>query len=457
MHQKLTPLKAKREALDLMNKVGIDNVEQRFKQYPHEFSGGMRQRIVIAIALACKPRLLIADEPTTALDVTVQAQILNLLKQIQAEMGTSILLITHDFGVVAEMCDRVVVMKDGEVVEENQVEHIFENPQHPYTKSLLDAFPRMSEEKTETDFQHSEPLLQVRHLKQHFRLAKGKVTKAVDDISFTIYEGESFGFVGESGSGKSTTGRSILHLHKPTSGEVLYEGFQLGHLTADELKDMRRHIQIIFQDPYASLNPRLKVIDLIGEALDIHQLSTNKKDRYARVVELLKLVGLDPLAANRYPHEFSGGQRQRIGIARALAVQPKLIVCDEILSALDASIQAQVVKLLKNLQKKLGLTYLFIAHDLSMVQQFCDRVAVMYKGKIVEMGTTKRIFSHPLHPYTKNLLAATPITTPLDRDKKHVQTFPVPPLFQKTDSVLVEAYPNHWVARQALAHQLEKV
>ncbi|MBG9783022.1 ABC transporter ATP-binding protein [Shouchella lehensis] len=453
-HQKLTPHKAKQEALVLMEKVGIAEVEQRFKQYPHEFSGGMRQRIVIAIALASKPRLLIADEPTTALDVTVQAQLLDLLKDIQAETGTSILLITHDFGVVAELCDRVIVMKEGEIVEENQATDIFDYPQHPYTKRLLDAFPKMMTDKEEPTFSDNKPLLQVRNLKQYFQLAKGHVTKAVNDVSFTIYEGESFGFVGESGSGKSTTGRSLLHLHKPTSGEVLYEGFDLGHLTPNELKHMRRHIQIIFQDPYASLDPRLKIIDSIGEALDLHQLVQTKQERYTRVVELLTLVGLDRDMAYRYPHEFSGGQRQRIGIARALAVQPKLIVCDEILSALDASIQTQMIELLKDLQQKLGLTYLFIAHDLSMVQQFCDRVAVMYKGRIVEMGSTKRIFEQPHHPYTKNLLAAIPITNPSLRRYEPVPTLPLPFIEEEADHELVEQASHHWVARSAVYEKI---
>ncbi|MDQ0207296.1 ABC transporter ATP-binding protein [Alkalicoccobacillus murimartini] len=445
-HQKLSSKQAKQEATNMMKLVGINNPEYRFKQYPHEFSGGMRQRIVIAIALACKPALLIADEPTTALDVTIQAQILELMKDIQKQTDTSIILITHDFGVVSQMCDRVIVMKEGAIVEENDVISIFKNPQNDYTKKLLHALPDLQDQKPVKviDTQKQE-LLRVSHLKQYFTLAKGQVTKAVDDISFSIMKGETLGFVGESGSGKSTTGRTILHLHRPTSGEVIYEGFDLAHLTPSELKQMRQHMQIIFQDPFASLNPRLKVIDIIGEALDIHHLAQSKAERQARVEELLKMVGLDPAFAIRYPHEFSGGQRQRIGIARALAVDPTFIVCDETLSALDASIQAQIVDLLEDLQKKLNLTYLFIAHDLSMVKRICDRVAVMFNGKIVEMADTEELYSNPLHPYTQNLLAAIPVPDPTITSTQQVKSISVPEDWE--DHQLIEVQKGHWVAQ----------
>lgn len=448
-HQKLRKKAAKQEALNIMELVGIKDIELRYKQYPHEFSGGMRQRMMIAIALACNPSLLIADEPTTALDVTIQAQILELLKDIQQKFGTSIILITHDFGVVANMCDRVIVMKDGEVVESGTTQNIFEHPEHPYTKRLLDAVPNLqSEQKISSDRNKSkQPLLSIRNLQKHFALGKGSILKAVDDITFDIYEKETLGLVGESGSGKSTTGRTILRLHEATGGEVLYEGFNLNNLTANEMKDMRKHMQIIFQDPYASLDPRMKVVDIIGEALDVHGLAENKQDRFEKVVDLLELVGLDPSFAMRYPHEFSGGQRQRIGIARALAVNPKFIVCDEPLSALDASIQSQIVELLEELQEKLGLTYMFIAHDLSMVKRISDRVAVMYNGNIVELAESEELFSNPIHPYTKKLLSAIPVPDPAYEATRKKQTSDEEvSSFDTSSTVFQEVSPNHWVA-----------
>ncbi|MER2172965.1 MAG: ABC transporter ATP-binding protein, partial [Psychrobacillus psychrodurans] len=326
-HQKLSKKDAKKQALELLKLVGIKDSEGRFNQYPHEFSGGMRQRVMIAIALACRPTLLIADEPTTALDVTIQAQILNLMKDMQIRFGTSIILITHDLGVVAGMCDRVAVMRNGEIVETGTTEEIFENPQHDYTKKLLNALPRLDEKKKpkrpslrSIGTEDGKPLLDVRSLKQHFNSGKGNVLKAVDNISFFIKPGETLGLVGESGSGKSTTGRAILRLHEPTDGDVLYQGVAINRLSKNEVKTMRRHMQMIFQDPYSSLNPRFKVLDIIGQALDIHRLSKSNEERKKRVEELLIMVGLKPEHAMRYPHEFSGGQRQRLGIARALAV-----------------------------------------------------------------------------------------------------------------------------------------
>ncbi|WP_225743016.1 ABC transporter ATP-binding protein [Marinilactibacillus sp. Marseille-P9653] len=448
-HQKLKKNSAKDEALNIMKLVGIKDVDFRYKQYPHEFSGGMRQRMMIAIALACNPALLIADEPTTALDVTIQAQILELLKDIQKKFGTSIILITHDFGVVANMCDRVIVMKDGKVVESGTTTDVFKHPSHPYTKRLLDAVPNLqNEQKTVSNVDQSKkPLLSIKNLQKHFDMGKGATLKAVDDITFDIYENETLGLVGESGSGKSTTGKTILRLHEATGGEVIYEGFDLNHLNAREMKDMRKYMQVIFQDPYASLDPRMKVLDIIGESLDVHGLAENKKARYDRVVELLELVGLEASFAMRYPHEFSGGQRQRIGIARALAVNPKFIVCDEPLSALDASIQSQIVELLEDLQKKLGLTYLFIAHDLSMVKRISDRVAVMYNGHLVELADSEELFSNPIHPYTKKLLAAIPVPDPAYEAtrKKSVEEFDAA-AYDASATTFQEVSSRHWVA-----------
>lgn len=458
-HQKLSKQEAYTQTIELLKLVGINNCEERYKQYPHEFSGGMRQRVMIAMALACNPSLLIADEPTTALDVTIQAQILSLMKRMQERLGTAIILITHDLGVVAGMCDRVVVMKEGEIVEQGTTEEIFANPQHSYTKRLLNALPRLHEKKEAkvqpnlpVGLNPDVPLVEVRHLQKHFDLGKGDVVKAVNDLSFHIYPGETLGLVGESGSGKSTTGRTILQLHQPTDGEVLYKGVPVTRLSKNELKSMRRHLQMIFQDPYSSLNPRKKVLDIIGEALDVHKLTTSKEQRRARVEELLELVGLNKEHALRYPHEFSGGQRQRIGIARALAVEPNFIVCDEPLSALDVSIQKQIVDLLKDLQQRFGLTYLFIAHDLSMVKHISDRVAVMYGGKIVELAESEELYSNPRHPYTKMLLQSIPIPDPaIEKQKqqeRHVLTEDElrAKRFDVDNTELVEISKGHWVA-----------
>lgn len=456
-HRKLSRKAARQEALEMLKQAGIRDSEMRYQQYPHEFSGGMRQRVMIAIALVCQPALLIADEPTTALDVTIQAQILNLMKHMQERLGTSIILITHDLGVVAGMCDRIVVMKDGEIVETGTTEDIFARPQHPYTQRLLNALPRLDEKKKpkapglliQGAGEAKRPLLEVRSLKQHFDLGKGRVLRAVNDISFHIREGETLGMVGESGSGKSTTGRSILRLHEPTGGDVLFQGMAVNRLNAHEMKTMRRHMQMIFQDPYASLNPRFKVLDIIGEALDVHNMAGSKSERKKRVEELLDLVGLDPAFAIRYPHEFSGGQRQRIGIARALAVEHKFIVCDEPLSALDMSIQAQVVKLLEELQQRLGLTYLFIAHDLSMVKHISDRVAVMYMGRIVELAESEELYTNPQHDYTKSLLAAIPVPDPkIEALKKRVllEEQSGGDKYNLEQSSLVEISAGHWVA-----------
>ncbi len=452
-HEKLNYKDAEVKAKEIMANVGINNVDYRYTQYAHEFSGGMRQRMMIAMALACNPSLIIADEPTTALDVTIQAQILQLLKDLQKKYGMAIILITHDFGVVANMCDRVVVMKDGHLVEKGDTVSVFQNPQHPYTQMLLKAIPNLQKEKSPEDLEklaeiHSgkrDVLLNVSELKKEFPYGRNQTIKAVDELTFNIYRGETLGLVGESGSGKSTTGRTILRLHQPDSGETIFEGFDINHLKQSELKSMRKHMQMIFQDPYASLNPRLKIQDIIGESLDIHGLAKNKKERNDRVLELLELVGLDSSFAQRFPHEFSGGQRQRIGIARALAVNPEFIVLDEPLSALDASIQAQIVELLEELQKKLNLTYLFIAHDLTMVKQISDRVAVMYQGKIVELADAEELFTNPIHPYTKKLLSAIPIPDPVYESTKASVEETQAELTNYEGKEFKEVSPHHWV------------
>ncbi|SEI72677.1 MULTISPECIES: ABC transporter ATP-binding protein [Alkalibacterium] len=454
LHEKISKKDAERRTKEIMTDVGISNVDFRFTQYAHEFSGGMRQRMMIAMALACSPSIIIADEPTTALDVTIQAQILELLKDIQKKYGTAIILITHDFGVVANMCDRVMVMRHGELVESGETTEIFENPQHDYTKMLLNAIPNLYKDKTEKEKEklkeiHSgerDALVRVSQLEKKFPYGRGETIKAVNNLNFDIYRGETLGLVGESGSGKTTTGRTLLRLHEASAGEIVYEGFDLNHLNKNELKSMRKHIQMIFQDPYASLNPRMKVIDLIGEALDTHGLVKNKKERTDRVLELLDLVGLDASFVERFPHEFSGGQRQRIGIARALAVNPEFIVLDEPLSSLDASIQAQIVELLESLQEKLKLTYLFIAHDLAMVKQISDRVAVMHEGRIVELADSEELFSNPIHPYTKKLLSAIPIPDPsieaMKKNKKDTEE----ELQNYQGTEFKEVEPHHWVS-----------
>ncbi len=451
-HQQLAANQVRASTIEMLELVGIKKAEERCQQYPHEFSGGMRQRVMVAMALACQPKLLIADEPTTALDVTIQAQILRLMKKMQQQFGTSVILITHDLGVVAGMCDRVIVMKEGEIVEQNKTNQLFSSPQHPYTKKLLHALPRLHEKKEPKrqsnlpeDIDTNQPLVEVKGLKQVFPLGSGDTLTAVNSISFSIYPGETLGLVGESGSGKSTTGRLLLQLQNATDGEILYRGMPINRLTKKEMKQLRKEIQIIFQDPYASLNPRMKIMDIIGRPLDIHKLYKTKKERRARVEELLELVGLDKSHAMRYPHEFSGGQRQRIGIARALAVNPKFIVCDEPLSALDVSIQAQIVELLKDLQEKLGLTYLFIAHDLSMVKHISDRVAVMNTGNLIELAESEELYNNPIHPYTKSLFSSIPIPDPIIESKKLMEKLEEIPKYDFNKSTFEEVKPNHWV------------
>ena len=439
LHRKLSKDEARVTTIDLLDKVGIKDPQKRISAYPHEFSGGQRQRVMIAMAIACSPELLIADEPTTALDVTVQKQILELLKDLQKQYQMSILFITHDLGVVADMADNVLVMQSGKGVESKPVRQIFTQAEHPYTRGLLACRPTLktntrrlqtvsdfidSEKKQQkqedlkekkTDLSKNPVLLKVDSLNKHFPLEKnifGKprsILKAVDDISFQVIKGSTLGLVGESGCGKTTLGRLTLRLIEPSSGKVFYGGKDILGLNFKQMRALRKKMQIIFQDPYASLNPRMTVGSAILEPMIIHNLGENNKDRWDRVIDLVEKVGLQADMINRYPHEFSGGQRQRICIARALAVEPEFIVCDESVSALDVSIQSQILNLLLDLQDNLDLTYIFISHDLSVVKFMSDEVLVMHKGKIVEKNSSDQIYSNPQHPYTKELLNSIPV------------------------------------------------
>ncbi|MFZ7092651.1 ABC transporter ATP-binding protein [Primorskyibacter sp. 2E233] len=392
--------KARARCLELLKRVGIPEYEDKIDAYPHQFSGGQRQRLMIAMALALKPDILIADEPTTALDVTVQAQILALLEKLREETGMGLLLITHDLGVVAEVADRVVVMNSGQIVETGSASQVYHNPVHPYTKKLIGAVPGSGQMTAplQTDMK---PLLEINGLTKYFG-----AFAALHSANLTVLPGETVAIVGESGSGKSTLAKTLLRLEVATSGEALYEGRDLVTISPQELYKLRRDIQMVFQDPTQSLNPRMTVYDIISEAFIIHPDILPKAQWRDRVRELLDQVGLEAGHMHRYPHQFSGGQRQRIAIARALALEPRLIVCDEAVSALDVSIQAQVIDLLTRLQDELGLSYLFIAHDLPLVRDFAHRVVVMQGGKIVEQGPVAQIFENPRMDYTRNLMAA---------------------------------------------------
>lgn len=511
LHTDKDKKQARERAIEMLTLVGVNEPESRLKQYPHELSGGMRQRVMIAMALVCEPDILIADEPTTALDVTIQAQILELMQDLQKKLGMAIIMVTHDLGVIASMCDEIIVMYGGRVCERGTADAIFYHPAHEYTKGLLRSIPKadnmneklipiggtpinllqmpegcafcprcesamkiclkqqpaefrvgedhlascwmnvkksmkhrraaaMSSEKKNNDY-----LLEVEHLKQYFPVHQGFSTtplKAVDDISFAIRPGETLGLVGESGCGKTTVGRTLLRLYQPTAGKITFDGKVLfdsgeqygenGKMIVDangkpvmgkkvdvNMMPYRKEMQMVFQDPYSSLNPRMTVEDIIGEPLDVHKLYRNRKERREKILDLMELVGLNAEHAMRYAHEFSGGQRQRIGIARALAVNPKFIVCDEAVSALDVSIQAQVVNMFEELQEKLGVAYLFIAHDLLVVHHISDRIAVMYLGKMMEIADADELNANPIHPYTLSLLSAVPIPDPETARKSH--------------------------------------
>lgn len=484
LHEGLSQRDARLRTKDLLRKVRLPDADKLLERYPHQLSGGMRQRVMIAMALACNPKLLIADEPTTALDVTIQAQILNIIRDLQQEMGTAVIFITHDMGVVAEMADDVVVMWKGEKVEQAPVRDIFAAPQHPYTRALLSAVPRLGSFKgqplpkripvmvmdgglakqvggvhEQDTADYSKPILQVDKLTTRFDVGKslfGRVTHrvhAVEEVSFDIYPGETLALVGESGSGKSTIGRTLQQLVEPTSGTVRFNERDMVSMSHAERRRLRQEIQYIFQDPFASLDPRHTVGYSIAEPIVVHGLIKDRKAIERRVHELLEQVGLQSQHARRYPHEFSGGQRQRVCIARALASDPKLIIADESVSALDVSIQAQIVNLLMELQERRRLSYLFITHDMAVVEKISHRVAVMYLGQIVELGSRRAVFENPQHSYTRKLLSAVPIADPQrERARMRIEgeiPSPVRPVGQEpVIHRMVEVETGHWVAME---------
>lgn len=438
-HTSLSKKEVKAEVISLFEKVKLPDPNRDYSAYPHEISGGQKQRVMIAMAIACKPKLLIADEPTTALDVTVQKDIILLLKELQQDTKMSILFITHDLSLISEIAQRVLVMYQGEIVEQNKTNLIFKHPENEYTKALIKARPSLKERlkrlptikdvmqktvsketitaelraKTHKEIYSKAPILEVVNLEKEYIsksgfFSKPESFKAVNNVSFKLYEGETLGLVGESGCGKSTLGNAILLLNRPTSGHIFYKGKDITILNKAEEKALRKDIQIIFQDPFASLNPRLTVGQAIMEPMQVHKLYNSKSERKKKAIDILNRVGLDESAFNRYPHEFSGGQRQRIGIARTVALQPKLIVCDESVSALDISVQAQVLNLLNELKENFGFTYIFISHDLAVVKYMSDQLLVMNKGKIEELDDADAIYESPKKEYTKKLIEAIP-------------------------------------------------
>lgn len=491
LHQGLGREEAMAEAKRMLDQVRIPEANAILSRYPHQLSGGMRQRVMIAMALSCRPAVLIADEPTTALDVTIQAQILRLIKVLQQEMSMGVIFITHDMGVVADVADRVLVMYQGQAVETGDVQHIFRAPQHPYTRTLLAAvptlgamqglpyprrFPLISHDEPDTcepptdqnTVVDGEPILQVRNLVTRFPLRSGilnRVTRevhAVEDISFDLWPGETLSLVGESGCGKSTTGRALLRLVESQSGEIIFQGQRIDNLPARKLQSLRRDIQFIFQDPYASLDPRQTVGYSIGEPLRVHGVLEG--DAAAkRVAWLLERVGLRAEHAWRYPHEFSGGQRQRICIARALALNPKVIIADEAVSALDVSIRGQIINLLLDLQREMGIAYLFISHDMAVVERISHRVAVMNRGRIVEIGPRAALFEHPHHPYTRKLMAAVPVADPgRQRPQRVLLSDELPSnIYRRGERVtpvsLQLVGPGHYVARPQQENALSRL
>lgn len=450
LHKGMSKKQAWNYAIDLLDQVGIPDPKNKIKAYPHEMSGGQKQRVMIAMAIACEPDLLICDEPTTALDVTIQKQVLDLMLDLQEKYHMGMLFITHDLGVIADLADDVVVMYRSNIVEKNHSHEIFKNANHPYTKGLiacrplLDGNPKrlltvsdyMNDDGSEkevpsskfepmikpdkTDIDKHPVLLEVKNLNTWFPVKGGLFgttrshVKAVNNVSLNVHRGETLGLVGESGCGKTTLGRTILRLQEATSGDVYYDGIDVMHQNKEQMRKLRSRMQIIFQDPYSSLNPRMTIADIITEPMSIHGIGDNKKERFERAAELMNKVGLKPHHLYRYPHEFSGGQRQRISIARAIGIQPEFIICDESVSALDVSVQAQVLNLLQDLQQELKLTYIFISHDLSVVNYISDRVGVMNQGEIVELDTAKNIYLNPQRNYTKRLLDAIPKGVPKD-------------------------------------------
>ncbi|KNG93973.1 ABC transporter ATP-binding protein [Pseudaestuariivita atlantica] len=473
LHKGLGREAAEQRALDLLRQVRIPEPERRLQQYPHELSGGMRQRVVIAMALACEPKLLIADEPTTALDVTIQAEILALMDRLKRETGTAVMFITHDMAVVAQMADRVIVMFRGEKVEEGPVEQIFEAPQHPYTQALLAAVPKLGEMrgkpypepmklmgktlKSDAPIPGTEqPLLKVENLTTRFPVLGGFFRRqvanvhAVEDISFTVNKGQTLSLVGESGCGKSTAGRSILRLVEPLEGRIDLDGVDIRALNPNDLRRARADMQMVFQDPFASLNPQMQLVDQVSEPM--RNFSTGSQDDIMHRCEMLfDRVELPRSFMRRYPHELSGGQRQRIAIARALALNPKLIVSDEAVSALDVSVQAQVLNLMMELQAELGISYLFISHDMAVVERVSHHVGVMYLGRIVEIGPRAAVFEDPRHPYTRALMKAVPIADPRNRKSERDLNFkpipsPIHPVgYEPAPTEFEEVTPGHFV------------
>ncbi len=439
LHLKMNSSQAKKETISLFEKVKLPRPSEIYNSYPHQISGGQMQRVMIAMAIACKPKLLIADEPTTALDVTVQKEIISLLKSIQKETKMAMLFISHDLSLISEIADKVVVMYKGDIVENATTEEIFKDPKAEYTKALLASRPSLNVrlaklptiasiadesfiprvvKSIERAKRHKQiytrpPILEINNLEKYYFsnvgiFAKKKVVKAVDNISFSVFEGETLGLVGESGCGKSTLGRTILQLEKASAGSIKYRGKELTKLSKKEIRELRKEIQIIFQDPYSSLNPRLMIGQALIEPMEVHKLGESKKDRQKRALALLQKVGLDESYFYRYPHELSGGQRQRVGIARTIAVEPKLVICDESVSALDISVQAQVLNLLNELKNDFGFTYIFISHDLAVVKYMSDQLLVMNKGKIEELGDADEIYQNPQTEYSKKLIEAIP-------------------------------------------------